>query len=154
MLNTLWQGPYETMTKDDTRHQCLIRDTYNKTGDPARLPAQLAGGRGTEDFKYGVRWGKIIFYWAVKHPWQNKNLLYRHYKPNEPTKEGSHSIELFKSPSTSVSTVSRGHPSLVYLSLIQSTKCTKVTNHEPVKSMNCTLSVDVLLQANSWKNDV
>jgi hypothetical protein len=47
---------------------------------------------------------------------QNKNLLYRHDKPNEPTKKGHLSFVLFESPFTSVSTVSRGHPSF---SLIQ-----------------------------------
>jgi len=42
-----------------------------------------------------------------------KNILYRHDKPNELTKqEGPHSLE---SPFTSVSTASRGHLSLVSL---------------------------------------
>ncbi len=38
-----------------------------------------------------------------------------HDKPNEPTKEGPLSFVLTGSPFTSVSTVSRGHPSLVSL---------------------------------------
>jgi hypothetical protein len=42
---------------------------------------------------------------------QNKNLLYRHDKPNEPTMDGPLSFVLFESPFTSVSTVSRGNPS-------------------------------------------
>ncbi len=46
---------------------------------------------------------------------QNKNHLYRHDKPNKLTKEGSLSFVLFESPFTSVSTVSRVHPSLVSL---------------------------------------
>jgi hypothetical protein len=37
-----------------------------------------------------------------------KNLLYRHEEPNEPTKERPLSFVLFKSPFTSVSSVSRG----------------------------------------------
>jgi hypothetical protein len=41
--------------------------------------------------------------------------LYRHDKTNEPTKEGFLSFVLFESPFTQVSTVSRGHPSLVSL---------------------------------------
>jgi hypothetical protein len=48
-------------------------------------------------------------------PRQLKNLLFRHDKPNKPikkTKEGPLSFVLFESPFTSVSTVSRGHPSL------------------------------------------
>jgi hypothetical protein len=45
----------------------------------------------------------------------NKNLLYWHNKPNEPTKEGHLSFVLFESPFTSILTVSRGHHSLVSL---------------------------------------
>jgi hypothetical protein len=41
-----------------------------------------------------------------------KNILYRHDKPNEPTKEGPLSFLLFESPFTPVSIISRGHPSL------------------------------------------
>ncbi len=48
---------------------------------------------------------------------QDKNLMYQHDKPNEPTEEGPHSFVLFESPSTTVSTVSRGHPSTVSLLL-------------------------------------
>jgi hypothetical protein len=43
---------------------------------------------------------------------QDKKLFYRHDKPNKPTKEGSLS---FLSPFASVSTVIRGHASLVSL---------------------------------------
>jgi hypothetical protein len=46
---------------------------------------------------------------------QNKNLLYSHDKPNEPTKKRPLSFVLFESPFTSVSTDSMGHPSLVSL---------------------------------------
>jgi hypothetical protein len=48
-------------------------------------------------------------------PRQNKNLWYRHDEPNEPTKKEPLSFVLFESPFTSVSTVRRGHPSLVSL---------------------------------------
>ncbi len=51
-------------------------------------------------------------------PRQNKNVLYWPDKPNEPIKEGPLSFALFESPITSVSTVSRGQPSLVSLSNI------------------------------------
>ncbi len=44
---------------------------------------------------------------------QNKNLLYRHDKPNDPTKKEPISFVHFESLFTSVSTVSRGHVSLV-----------------------------------------
>jgi hypothetical protein len=39
--------------------------------------------------------------------------LYRHCKPNEPTKKGFLSFVLFESPFALVSTVSRGHSSIV-----------------------------------------
>jgi hypothetical protein len=44
----------------------------------------------------------------LEQPRQNKNFLYRHDKPNEPSKKGPLSFVLFESPFTSVSTVSRG----------------------------------------------
>jgi hypothetical protein len=47
---------------------------------------------------------------------QDKNLLYPHYEPNKPTKEGPLSyVCTQESPFASVSTVSRGHSSLVSL---------------------------------------
>jgi hypothetical protein len=48
-----------------------------------------------------------------EQPRLDKNLLYRHDKPNKPTKERPLSFALFESPFTSVSTVNRGQPSLV-----------------------------------------
>ncbi len=48
---------------------------------------------------------------------RTKTLFYRQDKPNEPTKKGTLSFVLFESPFTSVSTVSRGHPSLVSLAI-------------------------------------
>ncbi len=52
----------------------------------------------------------------IEQPKQNKNLLYRHDKPNEPTKEGlPFSFVLFEFPFTSASTVNRGLPALVSL---------------------------------------
>jgi hypothetical protein len=63
-----------------------------------------------------VQKGKIYFVFGrLEQPRQNKILLYRHGKPNEPTKEGPLSFVLFESQFTSVSTVSRGHPSQVSL---------------------------------------
>jgi hypothetical protein len=40
--------------------------------------------------------------------------LYRHVKPNKPPKEGPLSFVLFESPFLLVSTVSRGHFSLIF----------------------------------------
>jgi hypothetical protein len=52
----------------------------------------------------------------VEQPRLNKSLLYQHDKPKESTKEGlPPSFVLFESPSTSVSTVSGSHPSLISL---------------------------------------
>jgi hypothetical protein len=51
----------------------------------------------------------------LEQPRQDKNLFYWHDKPNEPTKERSLSIVLFELPFTSVSTVRRGHLSLISL---------------------------------------
>jgi hypothetical protein len=52
-------------------------------------------------------------------PRQDKNLLYRHNEPNEPTREGllsyMYSTVLLVPPFASLSTVSRGRPSLVSL---------------------------------------
>jgi hypothetical protein len=56
---------------------------------------------------------KIFVLGQLEQPRQNTNLLYRHYKPNKPTKEGPVSFELFESPFPIISTGSRGHPSLV-----------------------------------------
>ncbi len=45
----------------------------------------------------------------------SQNIVHRHDKPNEPTKDGPLLCVLFESQFTSVSKVSRGHPSLVTL---------------------------------------
>jgi hypothetical protein len=54
--------------------------------------------------------GKNICTWSTEQPKQNKNILYQHDKPNEPTKERPLSFVLFKPQFTSVSTVSKGPP--------------------------------------------
>ncbi len=41
----------------------------------------------------------------LEQPMQNKNFLYRHDKPKEPTKEEPYSFVLFESLFTSVSTI-------------------------------------------------
>ncbi len=63
-----------------------------------------------------VRWGKKYFVLGkLEQLRQDKNPFYLLDKPKEPTKEGLLSFVLFESPFTSVSTVSRSHPSLVSL---------------------------------------
>jgi hypothetical protein len=80
--------------------------------------------------------------WAMgtrlDQPRQNKNLLYRYGKPNEPTKEGSLSIVLFESPFTSVSAVSRAHPSLVSLLLIPLPNTTRSPLSKLLVTLNST----------------
>jgi hypothetical protein len=58
---------------------------------------------------------KIFVVGRLEQQRQDKNLIYQHDKPNEPTKEGPLPFVLFEPPFTSVSTVSRGHHSLVSL---------------------------------------
>jgi hypothetical protein len=53
---------------------------------------------------------KNILYRADQSSPGRKKVLYRHDKPNEPTKERPLSFVLFESPFNSVSTDSRGHP--------------------------------------------
>jgi hypothetical protein len=65
--------------------------------------------------KYAV-W-KNLLYHGLDQSRQDKNLVHWHSEPSEPTKEGPLSFLLQKSPFASVSTVSRGHPSLVSLDL-------------------------------------
>jgi hypothetical protein len=74
----------------------------------------LGEGDKVIEIVYGER-KKYFVLDRLKQPRQNKNLLYWHDKPNDPTKEGSISFALFESPFTSVSHVRRGHPSLVSL---------------------------------------
>ncbi len=104
----------------------------------------------------GFSLNKCVFYMDIKFPWKfHQNLftltiyfiglnasiwfvliyrphpvLYRHDKPNEPTKKGPLSFVLFESPFTSVSTVSRGHHSLVSLYDFHSGR---ITSGSPLK---------------------
>jgi hypothetical protein len=67
---------------------------------------------------YGVE-KKYFVLGGLEQPMHEKNLLYRQDKPNEPIKEGLLSGVLFESPFTSVSTDSRGHPSVISLPVTQ-----------------------------------
>jgi hypothetical protein len=49
----------------------------------------------------------------LEQPRKNRNLLNRQDEPIKPSKEGPLSFVILESPFTSVSTVGRGHPSLV-----------------------------------------
>jgi hypothetical protein len=72
-----------------------------------------------------VRKKKYFVLGPLEQPRKNKNLLNQHDKPNKPTKEGLLSFVILESPFTSVSTFSRGHPSLVCLSVYTNIGSTK-----------------------------
>jgi hypothetical protein len=91
------------------KHRHKLRDRRTNT-----TACQVAVRWGQMKWN-SVWWGKSFFTgltWAAK---QDKNLLYRHDMPNEPTKEGPLSLVLYESPFTPVSTVRKGHPFLVSL---------------------------------------
>jgi hypothetical protein len=89
-------------------------DTCQETGVPSSAVCPTCWTMGTQE--HNVWWGKNYFVLSwLEQPRQGKSLLYRHGKPNEPTKEVPLSFVLFESPFTSMSTVSKGHPSLVSL---------------------------------------
>jgi hypothetical protein len=105
-------SPFDTSLRSNP-HIVKIRDTHYETGDPARLPAQLAWRWGQRSWN-SVRWGKTYFCtWPTTAAKAKQKLLYGYDKPNEPAKKGPHSFVIFESPFTSVSTISRSQPSLV-----------------------------------------
>jgi hypothetical protein len=101
--------------KKDTFSYNLSPETHTKRQATQHgcLPGLLGDGDNRIKIVYGEE--KNILYWDDKSPRQNKNLVNLHGKPKKPTMEGLLSFVLFESPFTSVSTVSRGHPSLVSL---------------------------------------
>jgi len=90
-------------TSDDQRH--ILKDSRPST---AACPACWTMGR--KGLKRSTARKKYFILGRLKQPRQNKNLM-----PNEPTMEGPLSVVFLESQLTSVSTVSRGHPSLVSL---------------------------------------
>jgi hypothetical protein len=88
-----------------TQHGCL-----------ATVDSLLGNGDNGTEIVYGE--GKICCTMPTRIAKTEQNLLYLHVNPNIPTKEGPLSFVLFESPFTSVSTVSRGHPSLVSLLML------------------------------------
>jgi hypothetical protein len=70
--------------------------------------------------------GKAAFESAFSKVMKNYFVLGWLDKPNKPTKKGSLSFVLFESPFTSVSIVSRGHPSLVSLQTPLNNQRTKI----------------------------
>ncbi len=82
-----------------------------KKGDQARLPAQLAGQWGQRNLN-SVRWRKNILYWAEAALADQKS----HVSLLQTQRTNQGCFVFFEFPFTSVSTVSRGHPSLVFRS--------------------------------------
>ncbi len=82
--------------------------------------------------------GKYFVLGWPEQPRQEKSLLYRHDEPNEPTTEEPLSFVLFESPFASVSTVSRGHPSLVSLMLTAQLPWTQHASKKQFQHMYCT----------------
>jgi hypothetical protein len=79
--------------------------------------SSLLGDEETEiEIVYGGKNSLYCADWSGAAKAGQKPLI-RQDKNNEPTKEGPPSFVLLESPFTSVSTVSRGHPSLVSLVL-------------------------------------
>ncbi len=96
-------------SKDEKGHiqRHILRDRRPST---ATCPACWA--MGTKKLRKCTANKKIFCAGPFRAAKAEQNLLYRHDKPHEPTKKGPLSFVLFESPFTSVSTVSRGHPSL------------------------------------------
>jgi hypothetical protein len=67
------------------------------------------GDKGME--KAYVEEKKILYWTVLNMPRQNKNILYQHDKPKEPTKKGPHSFVLFESYSPQFQQSAGGHPS-------------------------------------------
>jgi hypothetical protein len=76
------------------------------------LPSLLGDGDKVSEIVCGEDSIYVLLGW-LEQPRQDKNLFYQHNEPNEPTSEGHLSYVLLESQFSSVSTVNRGHPSLV-----------------------------------------
>jgi hypothetical protein len=72
----------------------------------------LGIGNGDKEIEKVYLRKKIFSTLPTRAAEAERNLFYRHDKSNELTKEGPLSLVLFESTFISVSTVSRGHPSL------------------------------------------
>jgi hypothetical protein len=100
-FGVVWHQPDTHIRRQATEHDCL----HSLLGDGEKL-SESVRGQGKKCFVLG----------RLELPRRDNNPLYGHDKPIEPTKEEPLSFVLFESPFPSVSTVSRGHPSLASLS--------------------------------------
>jgi hypothetical protein len=85
---------------------------------PTTAACQACRALETKELKKCAVMEKYFVFSRLEQSKQNKSLLHRHDKPNQPTKKGLFSFVLFESPFASVSVVSRGHPSLFSLVLL------------------------------------
>jgi hypothetical protein len=69
----------------------------------------------TKEFIYYTVRKKYYVLGQLKQPRQSKKSLVLAVQAKKPIKKGPLSFVLFESPITSVSTVSRSHPSLIFL---------------------------------------
>ncbi len=127
--------------------RCLItRDTYWETRDPARLPAQLARRWGQKNWNC-VWWGKNILYWVAKA--EQKSLVRaRKAQQTQPRRDPFHLYSLIPHL-TSVSTVSRGHRSVLYLLI---TKETDSQSHAYKKILLIPLFFIFWMQREHWNS--
>jgi hypothetical protein len=95
MLVQVYTVTRDTLKRQETQHGCL--------------PSLLGDGDKIIEKVYGEE-KKCFVLGRLEQPRQNKNILYRHDKPNEPTKEKPLSFVLFEFSFTSVSTVRRATP--------------------------------------------
>jgi hypothetical protein len=98
-----WHACHNIILKPETH-------TKRQATQHGCLPSLLGDGDKVIEIVCGE---KIFCAGPTRAVKAEQNLLYRHDKPNEPSREGPLSSVLFESPFTSVSTFSRGHPSLV-----------------------------------------
>jgi hypothetical protein len=115
----------------------ILRDRDKETGDPARLPAQLAGQWGQRNLNSAQSRICTVFCTSLtKQPRQDKILLYRHWQW---TNQGRIPFicVLFEYPFATVSTVSKGNPFLVSVEILI---CTEYKERQAFCRVACIVS--------------
>jgi hypothetical protein len=97
-------------------HACYHQRHIRRDRQPSTTACPACRAMRTNKLKQCMEKKNYFFCTGrLEVPRQDTNLLYRHDKPNETTKEGPLLYVLFESPFILVSTVSRDHPSLISL---------------------------------------
>ncbi len=89
-------------------HHLIYKNVEPKTNTKGQATQHGDGDKGIEIVYDEEK--KYLLLGRLEQPRQNKNLLYLHDKPNEPTKRDLFHLSSLSPHSPSVSTVSRGHP--------------------------------------------